>query len=327
MARSFLAAVLTALFATPASALTIDWVPVSNPGNPSDTPVPTKCYVPECGSVAYEYRISKYETTNAQYAEFLNGVDPDGSNSRALYNPSMDGDATFGGISFAAGNASGSKYVVKPGFGDKPVTYVSFYDVLRFANWLNNGQGSSDTESGAYTLLGGDDIPTNGLTVMRNAGADVFLTSENEWYKAAYYSPAGVYFGYPTGTDIQPGCVVPASDTGNAANCSGAGSVLTDVGAYGQSESPYGTYDQGGNVAEWNESIVVNTRRGFRGGGWGSGASDLFVTNPYDAVPTSEYSFLGFRVATLAPEPGSGLLGMTAVLGLGLQRKRTGRGR
>jgi formylglycine-generating enzyme required for sulfatase activity len=327
MARSFLAAVLTALFATPASALTIDWVPVSNPGNPADTPIPTKCYVPECGSVAYDYWISKYETTNAQYAEFLNAADPDGSNSLALYNPSMDGDATFGGISFAAGNASGSKYVVKLGFEDKPVTFVSFYDVLRFANWLNNGQGSSDTESGAYTLLGGDDIPSNGLTVMRNAGADVFLTSESEWYKAAYYSPAGVYFGYPTGTGIQPGCVAPASDTGNSANCSGAGSVLTDAGAYGQSESPYGTYDQGGNVYEWNESIVVNTHRGFRGGCWACSASDLLVTNPYDVVPTYESNTVGFRVATLAPEPGSGLLGMTAVLGLGLLRRRTARGR
>jgi formylglycine-generating enzyme required for sulfatase activity len=278
--------------------------------------------VPECGSVAYDYRISKYETTNPQYAEFLNAVDPDGGNSLALYNPSMDGDTTFGGISFAAGNDPGAKYVVKPGFETKPVNYVSFYDALRFANWLNNGQGSGDTESGAYTLLGGDDIPSNGLTVMRNAGADVVLTSENEWYKAAYYSPAGFYFGYPTGTDILPVCVAPASDTGNSANCSGAGDVLTDVGAYLQSESPYGTYDQGGNVAEWNESMVVGTRRGFRGGGYGSGASDLFVTNPYDAVPTSEYGFRGFRVATLVPEPGSGLLGMTAVLGLGLLRRR-----
>ena len=35
------------------------------------------------------------------------------------------------------------------------MNYVSFYDALRFANWLNNGQGSGDTETGAYTLLGG----------------------------------------------------------------------------------------------------------------------------------------------------------------------------
>jgi MYXO-CTERM domain-containing protein len=112
---------------------------------------------------------------------------------------------------------------------------------------------------------------------------------------------------------------VPASDTGNSANCFGAGGELTNVGAYGLSDSPYGTYDQGGNVHEWNESMVLGTQRGFRGGAWNAGASDLVVTNPYSATPTFESNYIGFRVA---PEPGPGLLGMTAVLGLGLLRKR-----
>ena len=320
MRKLLLATALNALLATPASAVSIDWVPIGNPGNAGDDPVPTKCFTTDCGSVPYDYSISRYETTNAQYAEFLNAADPDGSNSLALYNASMGSDATFGGISFVSGNAPGSKYVVKPGFADAPVTYVSFYDALRFANWLNNGQGSGDTETGAYTLLGGGDTPTNGLTVMRNASADVFLTSENEWYKAAYYSPGGVYFDYPTGTDSATGCVAPGSDTGNSANCFGAGGVLTNVGAYGQSESPYGTYDQGGNVSEWNESIVIGTHRGFRGGGWINSAGDLKAVNPYDAVPAFESNNIGFRVT---PEPGPGLLGMTALLGLALLRRRT----
>ena len=320
--------VLVALFfSLAAQAVTIDWVPIGNPGNPADAPIPTKCFTADCGAVPYDYSISKYETTNAQYAEFLNAADPDGSNSLALYNPSMDSDATFGGISFVSGNAPGSKYVVKSGFGDEPVAYVSFYDALRFANWLDNGQGGGDTETGAYTLLGGGVIPSNGLTVTRNVGAEIFLTSENEWYKAAYYSPGGIYFDYPTGTDIQTGCVAPGSDTGNSANCSGAGGVLTDAGAYGQSESPYGTYDQGGNVHEWNESIVIGTHRGFRGGSWANGAADLSVLNPYDSVPTYEGNTIGFRVATLVPEPGLGLLGMTAVLALALQRQRATKAR
>jgi formylglycine-generating enzyme required for sulfatase activity len=317
--KSLFVAAWTALFAVPASAVTIVWVPIGNPGNPGDAPVPTKCYVPDCGSVAYDYRISRYETTNAQYAEFLNAVDVEGNNTLELYNASMDTDPTFGGISRVPGNAPGSRYVVKPGFEDQPVTYVSFYDALRFANWMSNGQGSGDTETGAYTLLGGTANPSNGLTVARNAGANVFLTSENEWYKAAYYSPGGVYFDYPTETDTPTGCVAPSADTGNSANCDDAGDVLTDVGAYGLSRSPYGTYDQGGNVSEWNESIVVGTRRGFRGGGWGSRFDDLRVDNPYDSVPISEFPFVGFRVA---PEASAQLLGVTAIVCLALQRRR-----
>lgn len=325
MRNALLVMASTALLAAPAPAVAIEWVPIGDPGNPGDAPVPTKCFVPDCGSVAYDYRIARYETTNAQYAEFLNAVDVAGSNPLALYNASMGSDPTFGGISLVSGNAPGSKYVVESGFEDKPVTYVSFFDALRFANWMHNGRGSGDTETGAYTLLGGDDVPSNGTTVMRNLDARVFLTSENEWYKAAYYSPAGVYFDYPTGTDTPTGCVAPDSDTGNSANCDGAGSVLTDVGAYALSRSPYGTYDQGGNVSEWNESIVVGTHRGFRGGGHGSSVTDLRVQNPYDGLPTVEFDFLGFRVA--APEAGAPLLGATALVCLALLRRRVAKAR
>jgi len=48
----------------PASAVTFDWVTVGNPGNAADNT--------GFGSVADTYRISRYEVTNAQYAEFLN---------------------------------------------------------------------------------------------------------------------------------------------------------------------------------------------------------------------------------------------------------------
>ncbi|MDC1295321.1 hypothetical protein N8077_03165 [Myxococcota bacterium] len=60
---------------------------------------------------------------------------------------------------------------------NKPVNNVSFYDTLRFANWLNNGQGAGDTESGAYTLAGGKPV---GL--VRNTGANSFMPSADEPY-------------------------------------------------------------------------------------------------------------------------------------------------
>jgi hypothetical protein len=50
---------------------------------------------------------------------------------------------------------SGSKYSVIWGDGNHPMNFVTFYDTLRFANWLDNGQGSGSTETGAYTLFGG----------------------------------------------------------------------------------------------------------------------------------------------------------------------------
>ncbi len=299
------------------AAVTIDWVPVGNPGNAPDTPS-TNCFAADCGSVAYDYWMSKYETTNAQYVEFLNAkaaADPLG-----LYNTAMGSDADFGGIT-RSGVYGSYTYTAKAGFENKPVVYVSFYDALRFSNWLNNGQGSGDTETGAYTLLGGTATPSNGLTVTYNDGAKIFLPIENEWYKAAYYSPGGVYFDYPTGTDSVTDCVAPGSDTGNSANCNRAVDALTDAGAYGLSDSPYGTYDQGGNVWEWNEDIV-GSLRGDRGGSWFGVATSIAASNRNGDDPTLEGSNGGFRVASLVPEPGPGLLGMTAVLGLAASRRR-----
>jgi formylglycine-generating enzyme required for sulfatase activity len=69
--------------------------------------------------------------------------------------------------------------------GDKPVNYVSWYDAARFTNWLHNGQGAGSTETGAYTLSGNTGIIT------KNVGATVWLPSEDEWCKAAYYQPSG----------------------------------------------------------------------------------------------------------------------------------------
>jgi len=308
-----------ALSAIPGWAVTIDWVPVANSNNAPDTA--TNCFAANCGSVDHDYYISKYEVTNAQYAEFLNAKAD--SDLLGLYNASMDSDATFGGIT-RSGVSGSYTYTAKAGFENKPVTYVSFYDSLRFSNWLDNGQGRGDTETGAYTLLGGTAAPSNGPTVTRNGGADIFLTSENEWYKAAYYDAlSATYLDYPAGTNSVTGCVVPGSDTGNSANCGNAVGALTNVGAYGLSDSPYGTYDQGGNVWEWNEEIVFGSARELRGGEWFLDASYLAASTPDgDDPPASEFVNVGFRVASLVPEPGTGLLGMTAVLVLAASRRR-----
>lgn len=298
------------LVAFPAGAVTMDWVYVGNPGNAPDTA--SQCGgFGDCGSVAHAYYIAKYEVTNAQYAEFLNAVDPNGSNTLALYSAGMGADATFGGILLNSGHPAGAKYSVKVGFANKPVTFVSMYDALRFSNWLNNGQGAASTETGAYTLLGNTPTPSNGATVARNTlatlggPATTFLPSLNEWYKAAYFSPGGTYFDYPTGTNTATSCAAPGTDTGNSANChpyAHPPGSLTNVGAYALSDSPYGTFDQGGNVFEWNESLAgFDSYRGIRGGSWFHGSEKLAADFPDYSHPTTEDTDMGFRVATVVP--------------------------
>ncbi|MFQ5699984.1 MAG: SUMF1/EgtB/PvdO family nonheme iron enzyme [Myxococcota bacterium] len=299
------------LLAPPAAAVTIDWVTVGAAGNAADTT--------GFGSVADVYRISKTEITNAQYAEFLNKVAATDTNG--LYNTGMG--IGVGGIA-RSGSSGSFTYSTITGREAKPVASVSFFDTLRFSNWLQNGQptgvqDNTTTEDGAYTItaLG---IANNSIT--RNSGATFFLTSEDEWYKAAYFDAASTsYFNFPSGTDTQIVCALPGA-TPNTANCGNVVKDLTDVGSYTGSASPAGTFDQGGNLWEWNEAILGGTNRGLRGGGLADISLNLGASVRSSVSASSELDILGFRVASV-PEPGPGLLLMMGLLGLaGLHRRR-----
>ena len=88
------------------------------------------------------------------------------------------------------------------------------------------------------------------------------------------------------------------------------------MGAYTSSPSFYGTFDQGGNVWEWNEALIEGSFRSLRGGSWILSASYLPASNGSRFEPTVESVVVGFRVATI-PEPSTLLLlcfGSLAVL-------------
>ena len=300
-----------------ASAVTIDLVPVGNPGNSGD--INGGIF----GRVTSPYQIGATEITNAQYVEFLNAKAA--SDPLGLYNTTM-GSFSYGGI-VRSGSSGSYTYAVKdpavgkgPGgtdytYGDKPVNIVTWYDAIRFANWMNNGQGNGDTESGAYTLLGNSPIPTNASTITRSAGATWFLPNENEWYKAAYYNPAtSSYYSYPTSSSTAPDNNLPTTDSGNSANfldnnvttTGDPGYPMTAAGAYTLTKSPYGTFDQGGNVQEWTETLDSATqKRVVRGGAWNQTSTNLMSATRVLLVPDSIVtSGTGFRLASIAAPAG-----------------------
>jgi len=307
------------VFNMPTGQTSLQFVTVGDPGNASD--------ISGYGSVDYTYRIGKYEVTNLQYTEFLNAVDPAGNNQYSLYNSNMG--SGYGGITFSSGNGDGLKYASISGRGNMPVNWVSFWDACRFTNWLNNGQGSADTETGAYTLTASG---MSNNTIIRNTDWKYAVTSENEWYKAAYYDPcksggAG-YWAYPTGSNNCPTAQGPPGDDAlnGSANIAWVVGDLTNVGAYSYkpSASPYGTFDQGGNVWEWNDVTVSSDYRLLRGGAFNNAYALVSSYRINYHVPTREDSSWGFRVVSV-PEPSTLVLfgvGTVALAACAWRRRR-----
>ncbi len=305
----------------------LSFVLVDNPGNTAHSS--------GHGAVSSSFEIGEFEVTNSLYTNFLNAVgknDPitNGQFSMhpPLYNPEMERTARGGIRRF--GSAPNFSYQVKPGMGDKPINFTSFWDACRFCNWLHNGRPDGDqiattTEDGAYDLTDAEAVANN--TVSRKPGARFFLPSENQWFKAAFHAPnaPGGYRLYATGSNTQPAAAL-ADSQGNVTNsgpnvanygrnadwdANQNGTIETEVvnGILGEEDgnvtsvgstgsvSFYGVADMGGNVSEWTDTALANWARIDRGGSWNG--SEAFLVSAY-RVPSpfsEEVQDRGFRVA------------------------------
>jgi hypothetical protein len=284
----------------------IETVTVENPGNAGD-PIQ---FQGTFGAVGYVYAIAKYEVTAGQYAAFLNAVAA--TDTYGLYNVNMWALAEGCKIQ-RTGSAGSYTYSVAPDWANRPANYLSWGDAARFANWLHNGQptGAQDlttTEDGSY-FLDGMMMDKELEDVVREPDATWVIPTENEWYKAAYHKNDGVtgnYWNYPTRamSGVSNDLIDP--DPGNNATFRdimggytiGPPYYRTEVGAHENSVSAYGTFDQGGNVQEFNETVPESDIRGIRGGSYFSGDIMGKWDRPVDMHSSDEFRDLGFRVGS-----------------------------
>ena len=267
--------------------ISMDFVTVGNAGNTADAT--------SYGGVDYNYRIGKYEVTENQW------------------------DAVSG--------ASTTDLLDDPGYwsGDQPVAEISWHESAMFCNWLTSG----NVAQGAYAINGSGVVTAiDRADAVSTYGTVYVIPTEDEWYKAAYYDPnksggAG-YWHYPTGSDSAPDGIDSAGDTEFEAVFydgynQGHPNDMDDAGAL----SPYGTMGQGGNVWEWNETIIYgpfgDSSRGLRGGSFSNYDDILLVSSRFVSSPTIEAYNVGFRVSEV-PEPAT--MAILMLGGIGILRRR-----
>ena len=235
----------------------------------------------EIQNIDYDYEISKYQITNAEYAAYLiealasGAVYISGNYVKGFYTGDehySPGDQTF--YELGAGSSSynygqidynGTTFVVPEGYGNHPVIEVSWFGANAFAQH--------------YGLR---------------------LPNENEWEKAARGMTGADYpWGEDYGDDI--------SDNANYSNSGDPWDNGTTPAGYFNGEnnttdspSPYGVYDMAGNVWEWTHSWYSesSSNRVVRGGSWGNNVSLCQSWYRYGSdVPFGTNYYIGFRVS------------------------------
>lgn len=254
---------------TSGSQLTLDWVTV-----------PAGAYTYGQGdtskTIAYDYQISKYEITNAQYVEYLEAA-------------------------LAAGDITATTSTVEGYYKGDAQWSAGTYEYLD----LDDSDCRIDYDGSTFSVVSGyENHPVVEVTWFgSNAFAEHYgwtLPTEEEWEKAARGNTG---YNYPWGDAID----------GSRANYYNSGDPFdndtTPVGYYDgsnqngfqttDSPSPYGAYDMAGNVWEWTLSFYSQSSsyRVLRGGGWLSNTYYLQSWTRYTYSPTGGLNDGGFRVS------------------------------
>jgi formylglycine-generating enzyme required for sulfatase activity len=269
--------------------------------------------------------MSKYETTNQQYCDYLNDAYSlgqikvvsgrvyaysDGSNSYPYCDTS--GSSPYSQVDY--NNVSGTFSVRTKGepprdMSDDPMVMISWYGAAAYCNWRSQQEGKEQCYNlSTWTC----DFSRHGYR----------LATEAEWEYAARGGEQSPYYRFPWGDTISHSQSNYYSDSYFSYDVSptrgyhpayndGIYPYTAPVGSL--SANGYGLYDMSGNVGEWcndwYNSIYYSTSpydnpqgpasgsfRVLRGGCWYYFANFCRVAVRIDFTPGYRYRYFGFRV-------------------------------
>jgi sulfatase modifying factor 1 len=240
-------------FGSGGNQFTIDFVTIGDPGNSDDRALDNTNDTPgnpnddeyssPHGGVAQTFRIGTYEVSREMITK---------ANNAGNLGITLADMTSYGG-----------------NVGTHPATGITWNEAARFVNWLNTSNGFSAAYK--FTLQPGDggysansdielwtagDAGFDAANPYRNSNAFYFLPSEDEWYKAAYYSGSGTtYFDYATASNAIPTAVVSGTASGTAVYHQSPFAGPADIDNAG-GLNHYGTMGQNGNVWELYEKYL-----------------------------------------------------------------------
>jgi len=318
------------------------WSRVGAPGNPAFEDPTQVGLTPVVGrgSVPYEFRMSTLEVTTSQWIEFLNAFSGVSSPHPFWYKfpPTFSGAMrdTFPAYHYALRTDV-------PNAGMLPVGGITWRMGALYCNWLTNGKGSNPSSllTGAYdtSTWGNLSQPgnpyTDGLTHLSTA--KFWIPTLDEQLKADHYDPnrygpgQGGWWKNKNKSDVfgtpgLPGVGTTSAGLMDPSNPDPNFAWRIPLGAYPQSQSPWGLLDTSGGAAEWDEepfNLPNPSDRGWFGASAGDPATQLdSIFGIGSEIPSFQYSWIGLRIASTVPSP-SGLVSISILSPFALRRRRS----
>ncbi len=300
------------------------WAVIGDPGNApydgrfdkDDPPLGEPSLARGRGAVNYTYRMSRLETTTAQWLEFVNLMAPQSPDP----------------FSFGMPISSGLRPLIPPGQYELdpfipnpelvPVIGVTWIESAMYCNWLHNGKPASFDKlfAGAYTLR--DEQGADVVPLTHEPDALFWIPTYDEWIKAVHYDPDrfgegdGGWWRYPYSSDDPPIPGPPDEGGQTSAGQFDPAGKERDIplGAYADFQTPWGLWDASGGANEWTEEVDLRPQpRRFVDGSVAGSLGTGFDSIVFEVSARINSRFAGLRLASPVPSVGTGAVVLCAV--------------